>query len=335
MACISLTSTGFDTISKKSSLIHYGQALRGLTEELSLGIYEGEEWQRATVILCHLFETLQQPQSTHSAPAHLSGAHALFQRHLHASSPVSVHSTLLLEGYITHTTNNCLFQPLVFEKLPFHYVQNLLQSFRGSLAQLRLSYDEENCPWLGVYGLDIIGYVYKLSWLTKRMPLDSRMYAEAKTILNDINTDSSLEDPNFDCVVATSHPKSEKWEWIYHTRQVFRQACTCLAATLVQDDGLDVTSDNENRLLLGAKLLNHLTDRMSPDPLLLWPLVVIGSLASLGHTRDICIEIIGRHELVYSSATVLHITNFWHSTWSDPEQSHVFRKDELLERILL
>ena len=249
--------------------------------------------------------------------AHLRGAHELFSPLLNSSSPITYHDALILEGYIMHTTNNCLFQP--DSTLPMDHITEALERLQQSLEGVGMALDWRSCPWIGFLGKDLVDIIYKVSWLTRKQNLDETDLQA----LDELDTRlSNWVAPAYhdDALTPTNHNLRPKR--LALLARIYWSACSYLTITLIHHHR--PVHSQENDLLLDIRplitealdLLDELTNYTDTINNHLWAVLVIGTAVSDLDAREEIKNLLSQFERTFGVETVKRAERFLDKAWT-------------------
>jgi hypothetical protein len=308
-------------------MVHYNHAVRELKTLVLVG-NPSEEWRRATAMLCHALELLQPVPSSSLARSHLSATHHMFQSMVRISElPNDEHDTLLFEAYIIRTATNCLFQQDIHKHLPFDYVEKLSAMHIGALERRSVKLSPVTCPWISHFGPKLVDLVYKTSWIYAQGLPANLIRGEATEVWESLETMEGTEDYRWHEVQSSDYT---------NTRQALRWACRALLRPLLPDDDPSyATLDEEALVSFGLQDLGALTEATSDDLTMLWPLIVIGALATNDCQKISFSEMATRIRPAVSIPTVDSVMSFLNKAWEIKDVRLCFHDSELLRAILL
>ena len=312
---------------REESVIHYNHAVRELGTSVLDGD-PGEEWKRATVLLCHAIELLQPIPSPLLARSHLSAAHHMFRSTIgQPDVPLDDHDGLLFEAYIIRAATNCLFQQDIHGQLPFNYIEILSAMHCDSLKRRSLEMSPLNCPWLSNFGPEVMDMVFKTSWIYAQGLSAGSSCREAVEVWHKL--DQMAE-------AGGVLPHSVRESDYKITRRIWSTACRALLWPLLPaEHSRHASPDHEAIISFGLRDMGTMPQAWADEMTMFWPLIIFGALSRSVNNQSLALEMVTRFRTPVSVHTVDHVTSFLAEAWEVTDKTVIFKDSESLRSILL
>lgn len=254
---------------------HYSRAVNFVRNALcSYKHNERNEWLLATVNALHIFETIRQDVKSPNR-VHLDGAKRLYHMSLTKNTAENKLFKILLEEFIFQFAIASAFtSPQDARETRYEDLQYLLQALVGNCN------DRDRWRESALLGVshDLFGYIFKLSYLRRKVPLQGHDHIEAVIILTrlqawspptgeisiDVDGSEAIAPPNEMIIMAKLY-----------------QAASVIFVSKIINPALS-TSDPVVRQMVGSgqEILQNVPDyKWQQATVLIWPLLILGIAA--------------------------------------------------------
>lgn len=281
---------------------HYSKAVNSVRDALrNYKHYEKDEWLLATVNALHIFEvsisakvsktmsltyfwqTIRQDVKSPSR-LHLDGAKRLYQLSLNNKKPQNRLHKVLLEEYIFEFAIASTFTPMRdVGSTRYDDLQDLLQALVGNREETSFAKDWTESALLGV-SHEFFNYIFKLSYLRRKVPLQGDDLIEAVTILTKLQAWRPL-------TVTVSNSIDDEmlippWEMIVMAR--LYHAASLIYVSKILDPSLLTDAPVVREMVeRGQRILQEVPDhKWQQASVLIWPLLILGIAAVSVEERE-------------------------------------------------